>query len=180
MTNMASGKTKKKPTRPERAKGALADPKHRKMLEVLQQFRLLIKSIRGHYQKVENRSGVSGAQLWALAHIADHPGSKVGELAQALAIHQSTASNLIGRLESLGLVARTRVRHDQRSVELALTAKGAQSISRAPRPLIGVLQQALSDIPEASLGALHQHLGRLISTMKIRDTKGRSVPLSDM
>lgn len=164
----------------KRAGTARASSKSSKMLEVLKLFRMLVKSIRGHYQVVENRSGVSGAQLWALAHVAGNPGSKVGELARALAIHQSTASNLVGRLESLGLLARHRLRHDQRSVELTLTAKGRSALARAPRPLIGVLQQALLDLPEASLDALHRHLRVLIGTMKIKDTRSRATPLSDM
>jgi len=150
------------------------------MLEVLKLFRMLVKSIRGHYLVVENRSGVSGAQLWALAHVAHNPGTQVGGLARALAIHQSTASNLVGRLESLGLLARHRLRHDLRSVELTLTPKGKSALARAPRPLIGVLQQALLDLPEASLDALHQHLGVLIGSMKIKDKRSRSIPLSDM
>ena len=88
--------TRKKKTKPlERGRDAGAAARHVMMLEVLQQFRILVKSIRSHYQQVEARSGVSGAQLWALAHIAGSPGSKVGELARALAIHQSTASNLV-------------------------------------------------------------------------------------
>jgi len=175
---MASVTRKKKLS--EHGTKAVAAARPAKMLEVLQQFRILIKSIRGHYQQVENRSGVSGAQLWALAHIAGNPGSKVGELARALAIHQSTASNLVGRLESLGLVTRSRVQHDQRSVKLVLTVKGARAVKRAPRPLIGVLQQALSDIPEASLDALNRHLGKLIGAMKNHDTRGRLTPLSEM
>jgi len=129
-----------------------------RMLEVLKLFRILVKSIRSHYQVVESRSGVSGAQLWALSHIAGNPKSKVGELARALAIHQSTASNLVGRLESLGLLARNRLRDDQRSVELTLTPKGRRALSRAPRPLIGILQQALLDLPQARLEGLHRHL----------------------
>ena len=177
---MAPVPRNKKTIRRQRGTGAVATARQAKMLGVLQQFRILVKSIRSHYQQVENRSGVSGAQLWALAHVAGSPGSKVGELARALAIHQSTASNLVGRLESLGLVSRSRMQHDQRSVELSLTAKGARAIQRAPRPLIGVLQQALSNIPEASLDALHRHLGKLIVAMKIRDTRGRSIPLSEM
>lgn len=159
---------------------ARASSKRSRMLEVLKLFRMLVKSIRSHYQVVENRSGVSGAQLWALAYVAGNPGSKVGELASALAIHQSTASNLVGRLESLGLLARKRLRHDQRAVELMLTSKGRSALARAPRPLVGVLQQALLDLPEASLDALHQHLGVLIGTMKIKDTRSRAIPLSDM
>jgi DNA-binding MarR family transcriptional regulator len=102
------------------------------------------------------------------------------ELARALAIHQSTASNLVGRLESLGLLARNRLRDDQRSVELTLTAEGKRALARAPRPLIGVLQQALLDLPENRLDALQEHLGVLIGTMKIKDTRSRSMPLSDM
>src|SRR5581483_8063588 len=75
--------------------------RHRKMLAVLAQFRVLFRSIRQHYQRVERRSGVTGAQLWAVVHVAGHPGAKVGELAKALAVHPSTASNLVRRLESL-------------------------------------------------------------------------------
>ena len=173
----------KKPAANPRKRASTARPpsqKSAKMLEVLKLFRMLLKSIRGHYQVVENRSGVSGAQLWVLAHVSGKPGSKVGELARALAIHQSTASNLVGRLESLGLLARHRLRRDQRSVELTLTPKGRKALARAPRPLIGVLQQALLDLPETSLDALRQHVGLLIRTMNITDKRGRSTPLSDM
>src|SRR5258708_12028424 len=123
--------------------------KRRRMLEVLEQFRIIVKSIRHHYQDVERRAGLTGAQLWALAQVAQNPGSKVGELARALAIHQSTASNLLRRLEALELVARERQSHDQRQVKLFATKKGLQLLKAAPRPLIGRLQQALSQLPPA-------------------------------
>jgi len=177
---MSSAKRKSAARPARRSVNADTIDRNSRMLEVLKLFRILVKSIRGHYQAVENRSGVSGAQLWALSHIAQYPGSKVGELAQALAIHQSTASNLVGRLESLGLLARNRLRHDQRSVELTLTPKGKRALARAPRPLIGVLQQALLDLPQARLDALHRHLGVLVETLKVKDRRGRAMPLSDM
>lgn len=173
---------RKKPAADVRRRGKTGrtSPMNLKMLEVLKLFRILVKSIRGHYQVVENRSGVSGAQLWVLSHIASNPRSKVGELARALAIHQSTASNLVGRLELRGLLARNRLRDDQRSVELTLTPKGKRALSRAPRPLIGVLQQALLDLPEDGLEGLHQHLVALIGAMRFKDRRGRSTPLSEM
>jgi len=151
------------------------------MLEVLGQFRIVIKSIRRHYQEVERQSGVNGAQLWALAHIATHPGAKVNELARALSIHASTTSNLIRRLDALGLITRSRIREDQRTVRLHVTSKGANAIKRAPRPLIGVLQQALSDVSERRLDTLHKSLGEVISAMKVKDVRARSAtPLSDL
>ena len=151
------------------------------MLEVLEQFRIIVKSIRRHYQDVERRAGLTGAQLWALAQVADNPGSKVGELARALAIHQSTASNLLRRLEALELVARERQSHDQRQVKLFATRKGLQCLKAAPRPLIGVLQQALSELPAARLHVLHAELGRVIALMKHKSVAAaRALPLSEI
>src|SRR5271165_3388130 len=89
--------------------------KRKKMLEVLALFRVVFKSIRNHYRTVERRTGISGAQLWALAQIAENPGIRVGDLALALAIHQSTASNLLRELETAALLTRRKVREDRRS-----------------------------------------------------------------
>jgi DNA-binding MarR family transcriptional regulator len=150
------------------------------MLSVLAQFRVLFRSIRRHYRTVERRSGVTGAQLWALAHVAGHPGTKMGELARALAIHPSTASNLVRRLVALELVARRRKRRDQRTVQLYLTGKGTKALGRAPQPLIGVLQQALSELPARRLDALGHHLAELIGAMKVKDLRARTVPISLM
>lgn len=154
--------------------------RHRKMLTVLAQFRILFGSIRQHYQRVEQRSGVTGAQLWALAHVGRHPGARMGELARALAIHPSTASNLVRRLESLALVSRRRSGGDQRTVQLYLTGRGEQALKRAPQPLIGVLQQALSQLPARRLEVLGRHLADLIGAMKVKDLRARTMLISHM
>jgi len=132
-----------------------------RMLEVLEQFRIVFRSIRRHYLSVERRAGISGAQLWALSQVAGKPGLKVGELARDLAIHQSTASNLLRRLVRLGLVKRRRAGRDQRTVALYVTPQGLKVLRHAPQPRIGVLQQALSDLPPKTLDALHRRLARL-------------------
>ena len=150
------------------------------MLEVLEQFRIVFKSIRRHYQRVERRAGISGAQLWALSQVADKPGLRVGELARNLAVHQSTASNLLRRLVGLGLVKRRRHGRDQRSVALYATPQGLKVLRRAPQPRIGVLQQALSDLPPATLDALHRRLAKLVVAMKAKDLEARTLPLSDI
>ena len=153
----------------------------RRMLEVLEQFRVIVKSIRRHYQDVERRAGVTGAQLWALAQIAEQPGGEVGELARALAVHQSTASNLVRELEARGLVSRERRGRDLRHVQLYPSKKGFGLLKAAPRPLIGVLQQALSELPAARLHALHGELARVIALMRSKSiAAARELPLSDI
>ena len=151
------------------------------MLEVLEQFRIVFKSIRRHYQSVERRAGISGAQLWALAQVAGRPGVTVGDLAKSLAIHQSTARNLLRRLEGLGLVARQRRGKDQRVVALFATPQGLKVLKRAPQPLSGVLQQALSDLPVGNLQVLRRELRKLIAAMRTKDLEAaRATPLSDI
>ena len=51
-----------------------------------------------------------------MAEISANPGLKVSELAERLALHVSTASNMPKRLEGLGLAKRARVGGDQRTV----------------------------------------------------------------
>lgn len=171
MNGGGAGRAPVKPGRPARKAT---------MLEVLQQFRVLVRSIRAHYDRVEKKSGMSGAQLWAMARIAARPGITVGELAAELAIHQSTASNMLERLAALGLVEKRRGK-DQRVVTLFASARGKAVVQSAPQPLIGVLQQALSELPPERLDSLHAHLAELVGLMRIKGAAGaRAMPLSSM
>jgi DNA-binding MarR family transcriptional regulator len=155
--------------------------KQRRMLEVLAQFRIIIRSVRRHYQDVERRAGLSGAQLWALAEVSAQPGLQVGGLARALAVHQSTASNLARRLYALGLVRRERKGRDQRHVQLFTTPRGAKLLGRAPKPSIGVLQQALSELSPTRLRELNAALERVVALMKVKSlSASRALPLSDI
>ncbi|MBS0338336.1 MAG: MarR family transcriptional regulator [Proteobacteria bacterium] len=151
------------------------------MMAVLKQFRVVVRSIRQHYERVEKRSGLSGSQLWAMARINSRDGMTVGELARELGVHPSTASNMLERLASLGLVTKRRAGKDQRVVRIYASAGGKASLKSAPQPLIGVLQQALSQLPPASLRALHAQMSELIEVMKVRDiSAAQTTPLSDM
>ena len=108
---------------------------------IVQQFRIIFRSIQDHSRWVERQCGVSAAQLWAMFELSAHPGIRVSELSKALSIHQSTASNMLDKLEKKGLVARKRKSSDQRVVRLYLTDKGAELVAPAPRPAHGALSR---------------------------------------
>lgn len=151
------------------------------MLEVLQQFRVLLRSIKLHYQQIEERCGIGGAQLWALAEIAAAPGMQPGELAGRLAIHRSTSSNLLNRPDTLGLIRKERSARDQRVVRLYATRAGKQVLKKAPRPFVGVLQQALTDLPVSELCELQDNLGNVLRLMRLKDPKAaKAMPLAEM
>jgi len=143
----------------------------------LKRFRVVFGAVRRHYGAIERDCGLGGAQLWALAEIARSPGSSVRELSAALAIHQATASNLIDRLSSLGLIRRARSGVDRRVAELFPSRKGEALLRRAPKPAIGILQDALMQMPATAVEELNRCLDQLIACMKIRSPAAAAATL---
>lgn len=136
--------------------------------EALRLFRSIYAAVRQHLQNIERTCGASGAQVWALATVARHPGIRVTELAAAMAIHPSTASNLVAKAERAGLVRRERSSRDQRVVHLNLTEAGEAVLARAPEPVAGLLPDALGRLPEEMLVRLTADLQSLANTMSVK------------
>ena len=146
-------------------------------LSVLQRFRVLIRTAQRHSQWIERQSGVTGAQLWALQELKELPGLGVGELANRMALHQSTASNMIDRLETAELIRKERTSADQRVVRLYLTEQGEALLARAPSPARGVLPEALRLLDEDSLCKLQDDLDALLRQIKDLDAGFGMQPL---
>ncbi len=159
-------------------------PKSRKesptALLALMKFRLVINSTKRHFSWVERNCGISGAQLWALWEIQRSPGLRVSALAKAMAMHQTTVSNLVDKLSKAKLVERTRLARDQRVVTLTLTVAGERMVARAPRPARGMLAEALHHLPERELEMLDELLKSLLGHMRPVERKSMKKPLSDM
>lgn len=138
---------------------------HASALETLKLFRVIFKSANRHFHEIEKKTGVGGASLWALAEILEGDNLTVSALAKAMSIHQSTASNLIEKLEVGGYVARIRSLEDRRVVHLALTDQGREVLAKAPPPYRGILPDALMRMDSAALEQLNKHLSELIMGM---------------
>lgn len=149
-------------------------------MEVLRQFRVIFRSVRKHFQMIEDRVGLSGTLLWALAVIDEQPGIRLTRLARSMSIHQSTASNLLARLIELQLVRKERNRDDNRVAGLFVTEQGRYRLEQAPGPVRGLLPDALGKLPEHVLTALHANLQRLLEQMETLEIQGGSLPLADI
>jgi DNA-binding MarR family transcriptional regulator len=136
------------------------------VLHSLRSFRLIVRSIKQHFQHVQEATGLSGSQLWCLSAVQASPGMRVTQLARALGIQQATCSNLIETLERRGLIERRRDPTDQRAVTLFLTAEGARVAHAAPEPVSGILPDALSRLDPQALGELNLLLDRIIVLMR--------------
>ena len=148
-------------------------------LAVLQQFRQLFRESQRHFQRIESRCGVSGAQLWALCEVDRSPGLTISELARTLSIHLSTSSNLIDKLETQALVRRERRSKDQRLVRVYLTAAGRKLLAKAPKPVDGVIPDALGRLSMSTLRRLQRDLQALLDAANARSARDAMKPLAE-
>ena len=148
-------------------------------MRVLRRFRSVFNAVKTHFQQVEKQAGVGGAQLWALSVIHAQPDIGVGGLAQAMDIHQTTASNLVKALVNAELVLAARDGADRRAARLRLTPRGVRVLKKAPGPFTGVLPEALAALDEQTLARLDQDLGTLLQRLKA-DEHAAGIPLAQM
>jgi len=160
----------------------LADPVHTPPLsgdlaatQVLRQFRSIFSAVRTQFREIEKRTGVGGAQVWALKTIKEQPGLGVGDLAAAMDIHQSTASNLVRGLLARGLVSSQQGALDRRSVHLKILPPGRAVLRKVPGPATGILPKALSELDHATLGRLHGDLALLLQRIGPEDDSAQKL-----
>lgn len=146
---------------------------------VLRRFRLVFNAVKTHFQQVEKKAGVGGAQIWALSVVRANPGMGVNALAQAMDIHQTTASNLVKTLVTAEMLAAEKNGTDRRTVQLRVLPAGTRVLRKAPGPFAGVLPDALARLDAGTLQRLEDDLSALIRELGV-DDKAAGIPLAQM
>ena len=148
-------------------------------IQVLRQFRQVFNAVKTHFQQVEKRVGMGGAQVWALSVVRDTPGIGVGDLARAMDIHQSTASNLVRVLVEREFVAAGKHGRDRRAVQLRLLPAGDKVLKRSPAPYSGVLPVALAALDAKTLKRMEKDLAKLLAVLNADEDAG-GIPLAEL
>lgn len=115
------------------------------------------------YKPLLDRLGLTYPQYLVLNVLWRHDGQTVGDIAQQLALESSTLTPLLKRLESSGIVKRTRNPQNERQVLVALTEQG-----RKLRDTAGCLGEALAAASGQSgddLAALNRQIRHLRDTL---------------
>jgi DNA-binding MarR family transcriptional regulator len=152
---------------------------HDVAVRVLRGFRQVFNAVKRHFQQVEKKAGIGGAQIWALSVIRAQPGIGVKGVAAAMDIHQTTASNLVKALVAAELVVATKNALDRRTVELRLLPAGTRVLRRAPGPFAGVLPDALGKLDKSTLERLERDLAALLAVLH-PDKRASGIPLAQM
>ncbi len=163
--------------RPGRTNRSQASPRTINELDTLQSLRLIFASARRHDAEVRRAVAISGSQLWALSEVARREGMGINDLAERMALHQTTASNLAIALVKSGFVQRVRDGSDRRFVHLYVTAVGRRILSQSPGPHPGLLVDALRNIDLPHLRRLRRELAALVRLMRRTNANAAGEPL---
>nr|WP_223168219.1 MarR family transcriptional regulator [Nonomuraea sp. SYSU D8015] len=110
------------------------------------------RAITAAYRPLLEPLGLTYPQYLVLATLWEHGDLSVRELIQQLQLDYGTMTPLLKRLESRGLLRRTRNPSDERTVIISLTDEGDALREHAPR-----IYQAICDVfgltPERALAA---------------------------
>ena len=114
------------------------------------------------------RDGLEGAGLTYTQYLVmlvlwESDGVSVGNIAQRLALDSATLTPMLKRLETAGFLTRTRNAHDERVVEIKLTAVGQQLQHQIAKVQQGV--ECRTGLSHEDFIQLKDSLNNLASTM---------------
>lgn len=130
---------------------------------VLDNLRRIVQAVRHSSAQVNGPDGITSAQLLILKTVEAHPGISVTDLAALTLTHQSSVSEVIGRLEARDLIARLRSAGDGRRREIQLTTAGRQVLAQPVETIQETLIGAMAALPPETLAALDAGLDALIA-----------------
>jgi len=110
----------------------------------------------GFYRPLLEPLGLTHPQYLAMLAMWQHAPLSLRDLADHLHLEPATASPLVKRLETLGLVTRTRVTGDERTLRIELTDDGralrtrAESVPGTMVERLGLTPEQLDDVRRAA------------------------------
>ena len=113
--------------------------------------------------------GVTGPQRIVIRMINLMPGCSATDLAKALAMHPSTLTGILSRLDRDGLIERSVAEDDRRRAQLELTAKGKRVDRSQKGTAEGAIKRALSRAGDRRVEATRDVVDLMIAELERAD-----------
>ncbi len=143
--------------------------------QVIAALRRITRAIDLHSRLLLQEHGLTAPQLAALQSISRLQPVTVGVLAKAIHLSQGTVTGILNRMETRGLVTRTRGDKDRRSVVVELTEKGTAVEKAAPSLLQERFHGQLARLDEWEQTMILATLQRIASMMDAQEIEAAPV-----
>lgn len=117
-------------------------------------LRSLVNALGQSARRVEQRTGLTNAQLFILRQLGLETGLSINDLAARAMTQQSAVSVVVSRLVRRGLVRRSRSTADARRVVVSLSPAGRRMLRAAPEAPTSRLLAALAQLHDDDVEGL--------------------------
>ncbi len=139
----------------------------------LKSVRLLAECLQGFERfsgEAVRRCGLTHAQFDIIATLGNTPGMTYKELGDKTLITKGTLTGVIDRLDSKGLVQRSRSREDKRSFSVCLTAEGEKVFAAVFPVVVEQGKQLFAPYSDADFDDIDRTLRKLKQLLAERST----------
>lgn len=165
----------------------MAERRKEEIASVFDNLRRVVQVVHGYSKRAEHGAGLTGPQLWAIKVLAESAPIMISDLARRMYLHPSTVIGILDRLESRGLLKRTRSTEDRRVVTVELTRKGKRTANKVPVVAQGLLLIGLEELSGHDLKVISEGLELLVGILGARSISPRllfseevNVPLGEV
>jgi DNA-binding MarR family transcriptional regulator len=129
--------------------------------EVVEDVRGVARAVLAALVYSAARAGLNQSDFYALVRVVVAEGLTGAEIRRILGVSSSSVTELADRLESAGMIARTRPQSDRRLVVLKPTARGRRAVERALGPALAAIATAVDELGEQELAVIGPFLREL-------------------
>lgn len=132
---------------------------------VMSTLRQIIRAIDLQSKQLTKKYGLTGPQLIILKEIYRSPHSPISEIAKNVSLSQATVTSILDRLCQQGFSLRQRSEKDKRKVNITLTDKALEVLSRKPSVLQDDFTRQFEKLEDWEKNMLLSSLQRLANMM---------------
>jgi DNA-binding MarR family transcriptional regulator len=148
--------------------------------DIIDDIRRIFQVLTEQSRKVENETSLTGPQLWVVKILKDNSPLKVSELARRMYLHPATMVGLLDRLETKGLVKRTRSEKDRRVVFIDLTEQGLELEIKSPEVVQNLLVKGLETLGTSDLSLISNGLDSIVNILGVQDEPPKLIMSSEI
>lgn len=148
--------------------------------DIIDDLRRVFQVLTEQSRKVERETSLTGTQLWVVKILKETAPMKVSDLARRMYLHPATMVGLLDRLETKGLLRRTRCDKDRRVVFIDLTEQGRELEVNSPEVVQSLLVNGLEATGTKELKLISEGLGRIVTILGAQDVAPKLIMSSDV
>lgn len=148
--------------------------------DIIDDIRRVFQVLTEQSRKVERETSLTGTQLWVVKILKETAPMKVSDLARRMYLHPATMVGLLDRLETKGLLKRTRCEKDRRVVFIDLTEQGRELEVNSPEVVQSLLVNGLEATGAKELKLISEGLRRIVTILGAQDVAPKLIMSSDV